>query len=78
MLSYRNHILLDKLKIAKKKNDCISGVLEVYILMYDHIHFCLHAKKTRLKITQLEKVRFMKKNELKLVILVFSLYVCCC
>ena len=39
-----------------------------------------HALKTRQKITQLEKVHFIKMNELKLtqVILVFSLYVCHC
>ena len=37
-------------------------------------------KKKRLKITQLEKVYFMKVNELRLSqgILVFSLYVCVC
>ena len=44
-----------------------------------HLSYTL---KKRLKITQLEKVRFIKMNELKLtqvkLFLAFSLYVCCC
>ena len=38
-------------------------------------------KKTRLKVTQHERMCFIKVNELKLTqrdILIFSLYVCCC
>ena len=31
-----------------------------------HCLSTVHAQKTRFKITQLEKVRFFKKNELKL------------
>ena len=67
----------------KVDENCIISLILICILYF----LCLAVeriictlKSQRLKITQLEKAHFIKANELKLtrVILVFSLYGCCC